>query len=32
LGELLEDHPHLHAPGATIEILELLAMPGMPQK
>jgi hypothetical protein len=28
---VLEGHPHFHAPGASIEVLELLAMPGMPQ-
>lgn len=27
--KLLEDHPHLHAPGAAIEVLEYLQMPGM---
>ncbi len=26
---MLEDHPHLHTPGGTIEVFELLAMPGM---
>jgi hypothetical protein len=26
---LLDDHPHLHAPGAVIEVLEYLPMPGM---
>ena len=30
--ELLKDHPHFKAPGASIEVLEFLAMPGMPQK
>jgi hypothetical protein len=25
---LLEDHPHLHSPGAVIEVLEYLPMPG----
>jgi len=27
--KLLDDHPHLQAPGAVIEVLEYLAMPGM---
>lgn len=27
--KLLDDHPHLHAPGAVIEVLEYLPMPGM---
>jgi len=26
---LLEDHPHLHVPGNTIDVLEFLPMPGM---
>ena len=26
---LLGDHPHLHTPGATIELHEFIAMPGM---
>jgi len=26
---LLEDHPHLQAPGAVIEVLEYLPLPGM---
>ena len=26
---LLGDHPHLQAPGAVIEVLEYLALPGM---
>jgi hypothetical protein len=26
---LLDDHPHLQAPGAVIEVLEYLPMPGM---
>jgi hypothetical protein len=26
---LLDDHPHLHSPGAVIEVLEFLPMPGM---
>ena len=29
LGALLEGHPHLHMPGASIEVLEMLSMPGM---
>jgi len=28
----LKDHPHFKAPGASIEVLEFLPMPGMPQK
>jgi hypothetical protein len=28
LAPLLEDHPHLHAPEASIEVLEFLSMPG----
>jgi len=27
--KLLDDHPHLHAPDAAIELLEFLPMPGM---
>jgi hypothetical protein len=27
--KLLDGHPHLHAPGAAIEVLEYLPMPGM---
>ena len=27
--KLLDDHPHLQAPGAVIEVLEQLPMPGM---
>lgn len=27
--ELLDNHPHQHAPGAVIEVLEYLPMPGM---
>jgi hypothetical protein len=27
--ELVTDHPHQHAPGAVIEVLEYLPMPGM---
>jgi hypothetical protein len=26
---LIEGHPHFHAPGATVEILECVTMPGM---
>jgi hypothetical protein len=26
---LMKDHPHFHGPGASIEILECLPMPGM---
>lgn len=29
VGDLLSDHPHLHAPGAVIEVLEFQAIPGM---
>ena len=28
LRKLLDDHPHLHSPGAVIEVLEYLPMPG----
>jgi hypothetical protein len=28
-AKLLDGHPHLHAPGAVIEVLEHLPMPGM---
>jgi hypothetical protein len=28
VATLLEDHPHLHSPGAVIEVLEYLPMPG----
>lgn len=28
LHKLLDDHPHLHSPGAVIEVLEYLPMPG----
>jgi hypothetical protein len=28
VGPLLEQHPHLTMPGASIEVLEALAMPG----
>ena len=28
-AKLLDDHPHQHAPGAAIEVLEYLPMPGM---
>ena len=27
--QLLDNHPHQHAPGAVIEVLEYLPMPGM---
>ncbi|HWE24634.1 MAG TPA: hypothetical protein VG496_11920 [Myxococcales bacterium] len=30
--QLLKDQPHFKAPGASIEVLEFLSMPGMPQK
>ncbi|HYV66789.1 MAG TPA: hypothetical protein VE964_11145 [Myxococcales bacterium] len=29
--QLLKEHPHFRAPGASIEVLEFLSMPGMPQ-
>ena len=29
IAELLRDHPHFKAPGAAIEVLEFMAMPGM---
>jgi hypothetical protein len=29
VAKLLDDHPHLQAPGAAIEVLEVLSMPGM---
>jgi YCII-related domain len=29
VAKLLDDHPHLHAPGAVLEVLEFLPMPGM---
>lgn len=29
LAALLADHPHYHAPGATIEIHEFMQLPGM---
>src|SRR5215472_5557403 len=29
IAELLEGHPHLKAPGGSIEVLEFLQMPGM---
>jgi hypothetical protein len=28
VDELLADHPHRHLPGASIEVLEFLPMPG----
>ena len=28
-AKLLDNHPHQHAPGAVIEVLEYLPMPGM---
>jgi hypothetical protein len=27
--EALDDHPHLHVPGNTIDLFEFLSMPGM---
>jgi len=32
LAQLLKDHPHFKAPGASIEVLEFLPVPGTPQK
>jgi hypothetical protein len=29
LGAVLEGHPRLHMPGTSIEVLEMLPMPGM---
>jgi hypothetical protein len=29
VAAVLEDHPHFHSPGASIEVLEFLSMPGM---
>lgn len=29
ITSLLEEHPHLHAPGAVIEVLDFLPLPGM---
>jgi hypothetical protein len=29
LDGLLVDHPHRHTPGASIEVLEFMALPGM---
>src|SRR5262249_22120987 len=29
LADLLKNHPHHHAPGASIELLEMMPMPGM---
>ncbi|MBV8526728.1 MAG: hypothetical protein JOZ75_00275 [Candidatus Dormibacteraeota bacterium] len=29
VNALLEDHPHLNAPDASIEVLEILEVPGM---
>nr|HEX4313126.1 YciI family protein [Kofleriaceae bacterium] len=29
LAALMTDHPHFHAEGATIEIIEVMAIPGM---
>ena len=29
VDELLADHPHRHTPGASIDVLEFMAMPGM---
>lgn len=29
LGALLAEHPHFHMPGTTIEVHELLPLPGM---
>jgi hypothetical protein len=32
VARLMKDHPHFKAPGASIEVLEFLTMPAMPQK
>jgi len=32
LQEILKNHPHFKAPGASIEAFEFLPVPGMPQK
>lgn len=29
LTDLLKNHPHHHAPGASIEVLEMIPMPGL---
>jgi hypothetical protein len=29
LAKVLEGHPHFHAPGASIEVHEIMGMPGM---
>jgi hypothetical protein len=29
LGAVLDGHPHLNMPGSSIEVLEMLSMPGM---
>lgn len=29
LDDLLADHPHRHMPGASIDVLEFVALPGM---
>jgi hypothetical protein len=29
VSAMLDDHPHLQAPGAVVEVLEFLPMPGM---
>ena len=29
VSDLLKNHPHHHAPGASIEVLEMMSMPGM---
>jgi hypothetical protein len=29
IDELLKTHPHFRAPGASVEVLEFLPMPGM---
>jgi hypothetical protein len=28
-ASILQDHPHLHTPGGSIDLFEFLAMPGM---
>ena len=32
IASLMKEHPHFKAPGASVEVLEFLPMPGMPQK
>jgi len=32
IASLMKEHPHFKAPGASVEVLEFLPMPGMPQQ